>query len=1170
MTGRPTISRASGLGRAGAQTRPLRRVLAFAAVFVATSICTGSAWAAPLKAEVAAGVADGFARLIFTFNEEVDADVRVANGILIVGFKRPVEVAIDRLPAELAGYVSVARRDPDGGAVRIALGRKVTVNSMAAGEKLFVDLLPDGWTGLKPSLPQEVIDDLARRAREAERKLKTQAQAKPQPRPFAPIKVRVATLPGLSRYTFELPETVALSADRAKDKLTVTFEGPLKFDVADAKASLPPTIASLEAEDGEDKGLVSFGFIGKVDVKTFREDKTFVVDVSPTASSERTPAPDAKLGARKDADKAAPPPTKKTAPTAVMGFPLDEDGRSEPKPQPARAAAEVPPGGARHVASASASVAQSEPKQPAEKVIAATEPADPQAPIVPVLKKQGETVRLIFPFRQPTSAAIFRRLDTLWLVFDSGAPIDVARFKEDPSRAVLDADIKPSGEGQVVRLKLGRQRQSTFAADGDAWVVTLGDLVLEPTSPLSVTRVASSSSSSAIVAFDDPRRLHRLWDPDAGDRLLVVTGFGPARGFLKSQDFVEFRALASTHGVAVQPLADDVSAELAPEQIVIGRPGGLALTAAADQAAGNATVLSKQAPIDAESWNSDRKADFFSRRAALIDAAAEVSEADRTPARVNLARFYLARDQYPEAKAVMDVAIAAERDQGDVVPLLVMRAIANVLIGHPQQALKDLADPAVGNRHDAPVWRAMAQAGQGRWAEASEGFNNVETATAAFPIELQRLAFKEAARCAIEIRDYSTAARRLSEFGSLGVPNDLKPAISVLSGRLAEALGRVGDALAAYRSASESTEGPAAAQGRLREIALRHSLKELKRDAAIADLEALTAGWRGDQTEIEALQLLGRLYTEEQRYRDAFQIMRIAVAAHAASEVTRQIQDDAAVMFESLFLSDKGDALAPIEALGLFYDFRALIPVGRKGDEMIRRLAERLITVDLLTQAAELLQHQVDNRLQGVGRAQVAARLAMIYLMNRKPERALQALRATRQSELAADLRTQRLMIEARALSDTGRHDLAFEVVANLDGREAERLRADIQWQARRWREAAEIIERFYGERWKDHAPLDDGERTDVLRAAIGYALAEDRLGIDRFRQKYVPKMSEGADWRMFDVVTAPLNARTGEFTEIAKAASSIDTLGTFLKDLRARYPDTGGAMSATPQAPRG
>jgi hypothetical protein len=1165
MAGRPTIGRA--------MTRALRGVLAVAVggVLATASITPGSARNAPLKADVSAAVANGFARLIFTFDEELDADVRVANGIVIVAFRRPVDIGIDRLPSELPGYVSVARRDPDGAAVRIALARKVTVNSMAAGDKLFVDLLPEGWAGLKPSLPQEVIDDLARRAREAEKKIKAQETAQRQQHPLAPIKVRFATLPGLARYTFELPETIPVSADRTKDKLTVVFEAALKFDIGDAKASLPPTIASLDAEDGEEKGTVTFAFIGKVDVKTFREDKTFVVDVNPSAAPDRASLPEAKTGARKEPDKAAEPSANKgVAQPLAASRPAAAENRAATKPTPAPVTSAPPSGDAQKIAAPSAAIAQPEPKPVGEKVSVPPAPGDLKAPIVPVLKKQGEIVRLIFPFRQPTSAAIFRRLDTLWLVFDSGVPIDAARFKDDPSRTVRDVDIKPSGEGQVLRLKLGRPRQSTFAADGDAWVVTLGDVVLEPTAPLSVTRVPSSQTT-AIVPFDDPRYLHRLWDPDIGDTLLVVTGLGPARGFLKTQDFVEFRTLASTHGVVVQPIADDISAELAPEKIVIGRPRGLALTSAADQAVANVSTASKQVPLDVKSWKADRQADFFSRQAALVDAAANAPEGERTRARINLARFFIARDQNAEAKAVMDVAIAtaSDGDQRDVAPLRVLRAMSNVLMGHPAQALKDLADPSVGNRHEAPLWRAMAHAGQGRWAEASEGFKNVETLTAELPAELQRVSLKEAVRTAIELKDFSSATRRLNEFESFGVSEDLKPELTILSGKVAEGLGRVGDALTAFHSVAQSENAPAAAQAKLREIALRYSLKQMKRDAAIVELESLAATWRGDQTEIEALQLLARLYGDEQRYRDAFQIMRVAAAAHPASDITRRIQDEAAATFETLFLSEKGDALPPIEALGLFYDFRALTPVGRKGDEMIRRLAERLVTVDLLSQAAELLQHQVDHRLQGAARAQVATRLATIYLMNRKPDHALQALRATRMTDLSADLRAQRLMIEARALSDTGRHDLAFDVLANLDGRETERLRFDIQWSARRWRDAAEIIERLYGERWKDFAPLNETERADVMRAAIGYALAEDRLGIDRFRQRYAAKMAEGPDKRMFDVVTAPLNARTGEFTEIAKTAASINTLGTFLRDLRARYPEKSDALSAAPQAPR-
>ena len=103
-----------------------------------------------------------------------------------------------------------------------------------------------------------------------------------------------------------------------------------------------------------------------------------------------------------------------------------------------------------------------------------------------------------------------------------------------------------------------------------------------PTRPLGIARnIVGTSRASITIPFDDPRKLHRLADPDIGDTLLVVTALGPARGFLKAQDFVELRALPSTHGVVVQPLADDLTAELAADKIVISRPGGLTLSATA-------------------------------------------------------------------------------------------------------------------------------------------------------------------------------------------------------------------------------------------------------------------------------------------------------------------------------------------------------------------------------------------------------------------------------------------------------------------------------------------------------------------------------------------------------------------------------------------------------------
>jgi hypothetical protein len=493
-----------------------------------------------------------------------------------------------------------------------------------------------------------------------------------------------------------------------------------------------------------------------------------------------------------------------------------------------------------------------------------------------------------------------------------------------------------------------------------------------------------------------------------------------------------------------------------------------------------------------------------------------------------------------------------------------------VMLDRPDEALKELSNAQIGNQQDAPIWRAIAYARQGKWPEAREAFKNVEAAIAALPIELQRMAMQEALRSAIEVRDFTGSTRLVNEFETVGVPPELEPVIAVLAGRLYEGMGRNEDALTNYRAAAASRDRRSAAQGRLREIVLQFAMGDMPRKEMIHELETLTTVWRGDQTEIEGLKLLAHLYTEDSRYRDAFHVMRSAMMAHPNSDLTRKIQDEAAVTFDGLFVVGKGDALPPVEALGLFYDFRELTPIGRRGDEMIRRLADRLVAVDLLDQAAELLQHQVDHRLQGGGRAQVATRLAVIYLMNRKSDRALATLQATRTSELSNELRDERLLLEARALSDTGRHELALELIGNIQSREATRLRSDILWAARRWRDAAEQIELLYGERWRDFTPLSETERADILRAAIGFALGEEPIGLSRLREKYTAKMADGPDRRAFDLVSAPIGTSGPEFQDVAKKVANVDTLNAFLRDMRARYPNAAADSPADEAAIEG
>ena len=181
----------------------------------------------------------------------------------------------------------------------------------------------------------------------------------------------------------------------------------------------------------------------------------------------------------------------------------------------------------------------------------------------------------------PTPAAVFRRADTLWLVFDSQAPIDINKITAQSGRSIRNASVTRSRQGQVIQLRLDKPKLTSIGAEGLTWTVVVGDMMLEPTQPLSVVRVVQDGGRASVaIPFDAPSQLHRLSDAEVGDTLLVVTALGPARGFLKPQEFIEFNALVSTHGVVIQPRADDVMAEVTNDKVVVARPGGLTLSRA--------------------------------------------------------------------------------------------------------------------------------------------------------------------------------------------------------------------------------------------------------------------------------------------------------------------------------------------------------------------------------------------------------------------------------------------------------------------------------------------------------------------------------------------------------------------------------------------------------------
>jgi tetratricopeptide (TPR) repeat protein len=785
-------------------------------------------------------------------------------------------------------------------------------------------------------------------------------------------------------------------------------------------------------------------------------------------------------------------------------------------------------------------------------------------------RRDSDGFRVTFSFGAATPAALFRRADTVWLVFDSTRPVDVEPIRAKAGAIIGDVSRLPLEKGQAIRFRLNRPQMPSLTSDdrstGESWMLTFADRVQTPPLPLTVIRnITDPALANVSVPLANPGILHRLVDPDAGDMLWVVTAPPPTRGFIKRQDFVELSLLESVHGVVVHPNSDDVTAEVGADKVMLGRPGGLTLSSA-DVAAERATAAVRPL-FDVNEWRKNRKENFLARLDALMAAMAAAPPDQRSQARLDLADFYMAHGMYEEAHGLANLILSETKQGTEEAGVMMVRAVSGILIGRPDRGLKDLANPAIGNGYDSQLWQALAFARQGKWADAREKFKNAEFSIAALPLEMQRIVTAEAMRASLEVKDYAGASRRRSELEVVGIPTEMKPSVAVLRGRLAEALGHDRDALDAYRFAANSDDGPSAVEGKLLEVLLRQKRGEIGQAEVLRELETLSAIWRGDGIEVKTLQTMARIYADTGRYAESFAATRTATRLQPNSELSRQGQDAASALFAQLYLGPKGEDMKPIDALGMFYENRELTPIGRRGDEMIRRLADRLAAVDLLDQAAELLHYQIDKRLEGAARAQVAAKLAMVHLTNRKPDRAIAALRTTRIADLSGELRQQRLLLEARAQSDVGRHDLALDIISNITGREAIRLRSDIYWASRQWREASEQIELYYADRWRDFKPLDAAEKGDVIRAVVGYALAEDALGLARFREKYAPLMIGEADRLAFDTASKPASASSAEFAQIAKMAASVDTLDGFIREMKTRFPDATARAPLPPEA---
>ncbi|MCC3860821.1 tetratricopeptide repeat protein [Pseudemcibacter aquimaris] len=762
-------------------------------------------------------------------------------------------------------------------------------------------------------------------------------------------------------------------------------------------------------------------------------------------------------------------------------------------------------------------------------------------------------------------AASFIRANKLWVVFDKFTTANHDAMRPLLGDRVLTADQLSDITPTVLSYNIAPNQNARMVKTGRGWQVSLRSNIAVPQLPIEIGHQSISNVGENIfLVGSDFGDVVSFEDPLIGDDLTVVTASQSSHGVIEQNNFSEFNILQSAQGIALQLIADDIFVTRHDNGVSVSGQNGLAITRSSVPifndnqaiAANGAEAPETLMLLDFSKWEEGplQTTDFTDNRHELLYRLSTSTEDERNEARWNLATFDLAHNNAAEAFGVLQLMAEDEPAFLENPSFRALLAVSNIKLRRFEEALELLSHRAFLAELDAILWRALAHEALGNHAAAMEDFNKGIDV-----ISLQtndnRVAFLfSAIRSAEVVGDIEFMNGQINGMANTRLNAKQLTELDYWKARMAEGVGNEPLAADLYESVMATNVRYPAALAKFARFKQQFRTGEIDAIQAIDALEKLRFAWRGDKFELDILEQLGDLYVDMGEYREGLSILRQAATYFPRSPRTRDLTRQMGDIYHELFLGGGADNMAPLKAMALFLEFRELTPLGADGDTMSRNLARRMVTVDLLNDAAELLEHQVKNRLQGVARADIASDLAMIYLMNKEADKALQTLRATRQAQIPLDIERTRNMIEVRALVELGSYEEAEVMLEGVEGDDAENLRADIFWKTEDWNRVVDHGYRMLGDRWTDSAELNDFERQSVLRIAVALALDEDRNGLEVLRNQYLTHMENGLFSDAFELITSEEQRSGEDIRQVTQAIASVDRLETFMDSYRNEF----------------
>ena len=1060
---------------------------------------------------------DDYGRIVFDWPQPVHWTDDVTDDQVILHFDHAVAGDPSVLLKPLSKFLSNVLVSTDKQTVTLRLKMPVAVKGFNTPKSTVFDLTP------KPASAKDETKSVVAKAVEAK---PVEASA---PKAMGPmVEVRGGKHEDFTRIVFQWPTAVGVKVDQTNGGMTLQFDHPGQIKQGQLEALLPSGVSLAGISPTATGTDIALNIPPGMGEHHYADKGKVVFDLKL----------DPKLVAKTDAPKAE---------AAKMAAPVMAP------PAPA-----APPVAAT-------------PPAPAEPAMAEKPPEPTEEP------PTGASLSVTFD--QPSAAAVFTRAGWWWLVFERKGDADAQALMQVGGKSVIHADVIPVKKGSVVRLLLADGFQPVPHKNGKSWAFDLDKR--ENTGPITAyapeRQFDFQDRGRIVMRVPDPSKDEVIFkDPEVGDTLHVVPVGTVGAGIREEVDLPEADLLPTIQGIAMVPRSERAWLDSTHGNVQVTMPGGLTMSKPIQgpmaeghlTSHGGAEAMGEppiaQEPVgvgeavNPTKWARGGIPKFDGEHSALMSRALQEPPASRGPVNLEIARHYLANGLDAEALGTLRGVALQDPSLMDTPNFRAVRGIASMLMHRYPEAIEDLSHPSLRDDPKAAMWLAAAKVASGvDPGSQAAALKPVADVLKGMPAPMRIALGRPAVLSMLQAGDTKTAGKIINGMDGPGITQANKDTLAYLGGLAAEANKQYDEAVKRYLIAESGKSMQERALAAHNRIQIQFNQGKLPPEVAIHQLQLLPYVWRGGDFEYQTVKQASQMLIDAGFYREGFKSLRDIMARYPDHPDVPNVAKSMGDLFEKLFLGGEADKMPPIQAIGLFNEFQELTPAGEKGDEMIRKLADRMAQVDLLDEASDLLRHQVQYRLTGLEKARVATRLALLDLSNNNPKDALDAIDSSEMPNLSPELQNQRRFMRVEALAELDRTAEALALIVNDHSEEAKRMRADIYWKQQKWPEAAAALEAIT-DLPTPNKRLPPDQAQHVIDLATALTLAKDERGLARLRKIYGDSMRASPLADAFDLLTSPPEHGIMDYHKVPDMIKQVQDFQTFLGDWQKRAKEQG------------